>query len=87
MPVFYICQASHVIDIVTPAPHCIPMTVIRDDLAAPLMALSWTQAELARRLGVHVNTVSGWATGRTPMPLYAQAYLKLAVGASRLLKA
>ena len=35
-----------------------------------------TQVELARRLGVHPNTVSQWAGGKR-MPGPAMAYLKL----------
>lgn len=42
-----------------------------------LDVLGWSQAELARRLDVHENTVLGWkATGA---PGYAQAYLRLAM--------
>lgn len=59
--------------------------VIRDDLAAPLMALGWSQADLAKRLRVHENTVSAWATGKARVPGAVQAYLRLAVAVSRLL--
>lgn len=62
------------------------MMATRDDLAPSLLALGWSQAELARRLGVHINTVSAWATGKVKLPMYAQAYLALAVAISRLLK-
>lgn len=38
--------------------------------------LGWSKARLARRLGVHANTVSAWG-GEAPG--YALAYLRLAV--------
>lgn len=60
--------------------------IIQDDLAAALTALRWSKGELADRLGVHRNTVSAWATGKVPLPMYAKAYLSLAVAISRLLK-
>lgn len=37
--------------------------------------LGWSQGELAERLDVHPNTVSGWATGSSEVPKYASAYL------------
>lgn len=57
----------------------------RREFDADLAALDWSQADLARALGVHVNTVSGWATGRTAMPGTARAYLNLAVRIAGLL--
>lgn len=62
------------------------MEIKRADLAAVLLALGWNQADLARRLGVHRNTVSAWATGKVEIPGPVLAYLDLAVKASRLLK-
>lgn len=45
------------------------------DLRATLKRLGLSQAKLAKRLGVHVNTVSGWMRGETPA--YAIAWLDL----------
>lgn len=58
---------------------------IRDDLEPALMTLGWSQQQLADRLKVHKNTVSAWATGRVGLPGPVEAYLDLAVRASRLL--
>lgn len=55
------------------------------DLGGALDALGWSQAELARRVDVHVNTVSGWATGRTEAPGPVRAYLGLAMKAKEML--
>lgn len=52
---------------------------------AALEILGWSQAELARRLYVHPNTVTGWATGRTKVPGPVVAYLGLAVKAKEML--
>lgn len=52
---------------------------------AALDVLGWSQAELAKRLGVHKNTVSKWATGQTHLPGPVNAYLNLAVKVRRLL--
>lgn len=52
-------------------------------LTDALTTLGWTQAELARRLGLHVNTVSAWATGKTEIPVYAAEYLRVMVLAHR----
>lgn len=62
------------------------LPVIRDDLAAALLTLGWSRGELARRLGIHRNTVSAWSTGKAPIPGPVAAYLDLAIKASRLLK-
>lgn len=56
------------------------------DLGAMLDVLGWSQAELARRVDVHPNTVSGWSTGRTNVPGPVRAYLELAVKAKGLLE-
>ena len=46
-----------------------------------LRILGWSQNELARRLGLHVNTVSRWglSTARSEIPRYAVAYVDLAL--------
>jgi Helix-turn-helix len=54
------------------------------DLASALEELGWSQAELARRLGLHVNTVSAWATKRTEIPGPVRAYLDLRLKLLRL---
>ena len=57
------------------------------DLRAELAALGWSQADFAERLGVHVNTVNKWATGKAEIPGPAIAYLILAVKVRDLAKA
>lgn len=47
-----------------------------------LSELGWTQAELARRLGVFPSTVNKWVKG-SDFPKYAEAYLELAVTLER----
>jgi DNA-binding transcriptional regulator YiaG len=49
----------------------------KSELATALDALGWPGAELARRLGVHVNTVSAWVTGRVRVPAYTTEYLRV----------
>ena len=48
------------------------------ELKCVLTELGWSQAELSRKLGVHVNTVSIWANGRDAVPTYAAEYLRVA---------
>lgn len=55
-------------------------------LAAVLHMLDWKQTVLAQRLGVHVNTVSGWATGSMPVPDYVAEYLRVMELARLMLK-
>lgn len=50
-------------------------------LNAALDELGWSKARLARKLGVHVNTVTKW--GDEP-PEYARAYLEAVVSKKRL---
>ena len=47
------------------------------DLTDALHDLRWKQVDLARKLGVHVNTVSSWATGSAMVPKYAAEYLRV----------
>lgn len=48
-----------------------------------LKELGWSQAELARRLGVSPPTVTNWVN-RSEFPKYSEAYLELAVEVARL---
>ena len=45
-------------------------------LQQKLRKLGWNQADLARKLRVHPNTVSKW---NEELPGYAEAYLDLAI--------
>lgn len=47
--------------------------------------MDWSQAELGRRLGVHVNTVSAWATGKVAVPAYVVEYLRVMLLAKEML--
>ncbi|MFZ5783987.1 MAG: helix-turn-helix domain-containing protein [Pseudomonadota bacterium] len=49
---------------------------IESEFSAALKALGWSKAELARRLGIHPNSVSKWASP----PQYAMAYLRQSLG-------
>lgn len=50
------------------------------DALAALHELKWSQAELARRLGVRPNTVSDWMKlGGEGLPVYAASYISLAL--------
>jgi transcriptional regulator with XRE-family HTH domain len=40
-----------------------------------LDALQWQQADFAERTGMTRQTINAWAAGRTPLPLWAGAYL------------
>ena len=46
-------------------------------LTDALHRLRWSQSDLARRLGVHVNTASAWATGKVEVPGYVVEYLRV----------
>lgn len=58
----------------------------KDGLHGALKRLDWSQADLSRRLGVHVNTVSGWATGKLAVPDYVEEYLRVCVLAKEVLE-
>lgn len=55
------------------------MTVPDIDLPAVMASLDWSNAELARRVEVHPNTVSKWITGETRVPGGVRAYLGLLI--------
>ena len=50
-------------------------TLSPEQLADALAQLGWKQADFAHRTGVTAATVSAWATGKAPAPLWASAYL------------
>ena len=52
-------------------------TMTPDELASVLAQLGWTQEELGRRLGMAPDTVSRWATGKVPMPVWLTAHVGL----------
>lgn len=55
-----------------------------DEFTAALKALDWKQADLCRRLDVHKETPSRWATGKTPIPGMVAEYLRMALAVQRL---
>lgn len=57
----------------------------QSQLVDAMKTLGWPQAELARRLHVHVNTVSAWSTGKAKVPAYAAEYLRVLLVAKEIL--
>ena len=55
-----------------------------DEFASALSALDWKQADLCRRLEVHKETPSRWATGKTPIPAMVAEYLRMALAIQAL---
>lgn len=49
----------------------------RREFMALLAEINMTQTELGRRLGKSEKQVSFWASGRSPVPVYALAFLRL----------
>lgn len=49
-----------------------------EEMKQALAALGWKQADLARKMGVHRNTVSGWAADGAP--LWVSEYLGALLG-------
>jgi plasmid maintenance system antidote protein VapI len=56
------------------------------ELADALHALRWKQADLARKLGVHQNTVSTWITGSVAVPAYVAEYMRVLMLAKEMLE-
>ena len=54
-----------------------------DDLQTHLHTLCWTQADLARSVGVTPSTVYRWLAGMTPLPAWLSGYLDMAVMVQR----
>ncbi len=50
-----------------------------------IRAINWTQAELAKRLGVYPETVCNWF--KSTLPVYAAEYIRLAVELDNIQKA
>lgn len=46
-----------------------------NQLLTALADLHWTQAELARRAGVSVQSVNAWARDKTPVPEWLPSFL------------
>jgi len=57
--------------------------VTADELKTHLQTLDWSQAALARRLGVAPNTVYRWAAGLLPAPAWLAGYLDMAATVRR----
>lgn len=56
-----------------------------DEFKAALDFLGWSQAELARRLGLHYNSVSKWVSSGN-IPDYVAEYLRVMTGLHHLLR-
>lgn len=50
-------------------------TLTAEQFAQALTALGWKQTDFVRRTGLTTGTVSRWATGQVPIPLWAGEYL------------
>lgn len=55
------------------------------DLKAALSDLGWSQKDLASRFGCDQDTVSRWATGKTPVPAYVAEYMRVVMLAKEIL--
>ena len=47
-----------------------------EEFRAALTSVGWSQADFAARAGLAKPTVSMWATGKTPIPPWAGAWLE-----------
>ena len=56
----------------------------RHPIQVNLETLGWSGAELARRLGVHANSITWWVSRKGKVPKYATAYLDLALSIKAL---
>ena len=54
----------------------------KDEMRSVLSELGWSQNEMCRRLGLHVNTPVKWPEDE--IPEYAAAYLRLRVSVKRM---
>lgn len=48
-----------------------------EQFKAALKQCGWTQKNLAGRLGLNTDTVSLWATGKSPVPGYVVEYMRV----------
>lgn len=55
-----------------------------DQFSRALATLGWSQAEFARRTGVHKQTVNRWCNGATAIQPLAVAYIELALAVKAL---
>ncbi|WP_186083613.1 helix-turn-helix domain-containing protein [Burkholderia gladioli] len=55
-----------------------------DQFSRALATLQWSQADFARRTGVHAQTVNRWCNGHTSIPPMAVAYIELALAVKAL---
>lgn len=46
-----------------------------EQFTTALGALNWKQTDFCRKTGVHKSTPTNWVTGKTPIPLWVDAYL------------
>lgn len=46
-----------------------------DQFTAVLESLHWKQSDFCRKTGTNKSTPSNWAIGKTPIPLWVDAYL------------
>jgi DNA-binding transcriptional regulator YiaG len=52
-------------------------TRLADELKDLMDACGISSAELARRMDVYPNTVTGWTSGKHPVPGSVRAYMRL----------
>jgi pyocin large subunit-like protein len=57
-----------------------------EELRQALLALKWRQADLCRKAGLNKDTPGRWLSGKTPIPLWVDAYLGAMLEIQRLHK-
>lgn len=55
-----------------------------EELRQALGALNWRQADLCRKAGLNKDTPGRWLSGKTPIPLWVDAYLGAMLEIQRL---
>jgi hypothetical protein len=61
-------------------------TMTPEQLREALTTLSWRQADLCRKAGLHKDTPGRWLSGRTAIPAWVPAYLGAMLEIQRLHK-